>query len=86
MSKTFPRLSALCPLALFSALIFSPSIYAQTSGSGARYIPSEIEKAEPKVTKVIETAEVYFKQGEINLKEIAANRLAMNSTKPLIQS
>lgn len=69
MRKTFPRLSALAPLALFTALIFSPSLFAQTTGSGARYIPNEIEKADGVVSKVIEKAEVHFKQGEINLKD-----------------
>ncbi|HEV7842970.1 MAG TPA: lytic transglycosylase domain-containing protein, partial [Pyrinomonadaceae bacterium] len=69
MRKTFPRLSALAPLALFTALIFSPSLFAQTTGSGARYIPNEIEKADGVVSKVIDRAEVHFKQGEINLKD-----------------
>jgi membrane-bound lytic murein transglycosylase D len=69
MRKIFPRLSALTPLALFTALIFSPSIFAQTTGSGARYIPNEIEKADGAVSKVMERAEVHFKQGEINLKD-----------------
>lgn len=71
MRKTFPRLSALAPLALFTALIFSTSIFAQTptTGTGARYIPNEIEKADATVTKVIDRAEVHFKQGEINLKD-----------------
>jgi membrane-bound lytic murein transglycosylase D len=69
MTKTFPRLSALAPLALFTLLIFSPSLFAQTSGSGARYIPNEVEKADGAVSKVIDRAEVHFKQGEINLKD-----------------
>lgn len=71
MRKTFPRLSALAPLALFTAIIFSPSVFAQTptTGSGARYIPNEIEKADATVTKVIDRAEVHFKQGEINLRD-----------------
>jgi membrane-bound lytic murein transglycosylase D len=69
MRKTFPRLSALAPLALFTALIFSPSLFAQTTGSGARYIPNEIEKADGAVSKIMERAEVHFKQGEINLKD-----------------
>jgi membrane-bound lytic murein transglycosylase D len=69
MTKTFPRLSALAPLALFTLLIFSPSLFAQTAGSGARYIPNEVEKADGAVSKVIDRAEVHFKQGEINLKD-----------------
>src|ERR1043165_4642050 len=69
MRKTFPRLSVLAPLALFTVLIFSLSIFAQTTGSGARYIPNEIEKSDGAVSKIMEKAEVHFKQGEINLKD-----------------
>jgi membrane-bound lytic murein transglycosylase D len=69
MRKTFPRLSVLAPLALLAALIFSLSISAQTTGSGARYIPNEVEKSDAAVTGVINKAEVHFKQGEINLKD-----------------
>jgi membrane-bound lytic murein transglycosylase D len=69
MRKTFPRLSVLAPLALFTVLIFSLNIFAQTTGSGARYIPNEIEKSDGAVSKIMEKAEVHFKQGEINLKD-----------------
>lgn len=71
MTKTFPRLSALAPLSLFIALIFSPSLFAQTptTGSGARYIPNEIEKADGAVSKVIDRAEDHFKKGKLNLDD-----------------
>ena len=71
MTKTSPRLSVLTLSALFITLIFSSAIFAQSpaTGSGARYIPNEIEKSDGAVSKVMERAEVHFKQGEINLKD-----------------
>src|ERR1051325_7105518 len=56
---------------LFAAGLFSPAIIqAQGLGaSSAREITNEVQKAEPRVDQLIERAEAYFKQGELNLED-----------------
>ncbi len=54
--------------AFFAATIFFPGII-QAQGSSAREIPTEIQKAEPRVDQVIDRAETYFKQGKLNLED-----------------
>jgi len=54
--------------AFFAATIFFPGII-KAQGSSAREIPTEIQKAEPRVDQVIDRAETYFKQGKLNLED-----------------
>jgi len=57
--------------ALFAALtIPSLSGLAQApGGSSARYIPSEIEKSDARVTELIAKAEDHFRKGKLNLED-----------------
>src|SRR4051812_32387966 len=57
--------------ALFAALtIPSLSGLAQApGGSSARYIPSEIEKSDARVTQLIAKAEDHFRKGKLNLED-----------------
>jgi membrane-bound lytic murein transglycosylase D len=50
-------------------VLFPAIIKAQVPGSSAREIPTEIQKAEPRVDQVIDRAETYFKQGKLNLED-----------------
>jgi membrane-bound lytic murein transglycosylase D len=50
-------------------VFFPVIIKAQVPGSSAREIPTEIQKAEPRVDQVIDRAETYFKQGKLNLED-----------------
>jgi membrane-bound lytic murein transglycosylase D len=54
-------MALVAPAALVSAQI--------PSGSSARAIPNEVEKADARVLQVMSRAEVHFKQGELNLKD-----------------
>ncbi|PYS23090.1 MAG: hypothetical protein DMF72_10960 [Acidobacteria bacterium] len=54
--------------AFFAATVFFPAII-QAQGSSAREIPTEVQKAEPRVDQVIDRAETYFKQGKLNLED-----------------
>lgn len=54
--------------AFFAATFLFPAII-QAQGSSAREIPTEIQKAEPRVDQVIDRAETYFKQGKLNLED-----------------
>ncbi|HEX8141167.1 MAG TPA: transglycosylase SLT domain-containing protein [Pyrinomonadaceae bacterium] len=69
MTTSFPRLIARA--ALFLALVAPAAIVSAQipSGSSARSIPTEVEKADARVMQVIARAEVHFKQGELNLKD-----------------
>ena len=68
MITSFPRLIA---RAAFVLALIAPAaiINGQTSGSSARYIPTEVEKLDGRVAQVIEKAEVHFKQGQLNLAD-----------------
>jgi membrane-bound lytic murein transglycosylase D len=68
MITSFPRLIA---RAAFVLALIAPAaiINAQTSGSSARYIPTEVEKLDGRVAQVIDKAEVHFKQGQLNLAD-----------------
>src|SRR3989441_2200139 len=54
--------------AFFAATVLFPGII-QAQGSSAREIPTEVQKAEPRVDQVIDRAETYFKQGKLNLED-----------------
>jgi hypothetical protein len=68
MITSFPRFVA--RVGFFIALI-TPAAFvnAQTSGSSARYIPTEIEKLDGRVTQVINKAEDHFRKGKLNLDD-----------------
>src|SRR5687768_10232510 len=68
MTKSFPR--AIIRAALFVALSLSAtSLYAQIpSGSSARSIPTEVERADARVIQLIDQSEARFKEGELHLK------------------
>jgi membrane-bound lytic murein transglycosylase D len=67
MTRT--RLS-LAVSALFAAsLLFPAIIQAQPAGSAGRDIPTEIQKAEPRVDQVIERANDHFRKGKLNLED-----------------
>ncbi|HKC65689.1 MAG TPA: hypothetical protein VKB86_18755, partial [Pyrinomonadaceae bacterium] len=61
---------ALIRAALFVALAFSATnIFAQIpAGSSERAIPTEVERYDAAVAKLIDQAEARFKEGELNLK------------------
>lgn len=66
----FPRFIA--RVALVSALMVVPMAnnFGQIpAGSSARTIPNEIEKASPRVTQIIATAEDHFRKGKLNLED-----------------
>ncbi|HEY6190503.1 MAG TPA: transglycosylase SLT domain-containing protein [Pyrinomonadaceae bacterium] len=69
MTTCFPRLIARA--ALLVALVAPAALVSAQipSGSSARAIPNEVEKADTRVLQVISKAEVHFKQGELNLKD-----------------
>ena len=64
----FPRLIA---RAAFLIALATPAAFvnAQTSGSSARYIPTEVEKLDGRVTQVINKAEDHFRKGKLNLDD-----------------
>ena len=67
MINSFPR--AINRAALFVALAFSINVYAQIpAGSSERAIPTEVERYDAAVAKLIEQAEARFKEGELHLK------------------
>jgi membrane-bound lytic murein transglycosylase D len=68
MKTGFPRLIARA--ALFAALVAPASLYAQIpTGSSARSIPNEIERADVRVSQLITRAEDHFKRGKLNLDD-----------------
>ena len=68
MITSFPRLIARA--GFFIALIIPAAfINAQTSGSSARFIPTEVEKLDGRVTQVINKAEDHFRKGKLNLDD-----------------
>src|SRR5215213_5625333 len=69
MTTCFPRLIARA--ALLVALVAPAALVSAQipSGSSARAIPNEVEKADTRVLQVMSKAEVHFKQGELNLKD-----------------
>ena len=68
MLTSFPRLIA---RAAFLIALVTPSAFlnAQTTGSSARYIPTEVEKLDGRVTQVINKAEDHFRKGKLNLDD-----------------
>jgi membrane-bound lytic murein transglycosylase D len=63
----FPR--AIARVTLISALVATAtSTFGQIPvGSSARTIPSEVEKADPRVSQIISKAEDHFRKGKLNL-------------------
>ncbi len=68
MRTSFPRFIA---RALFITALITPAaiIKAQTSGSSARYIPTEVEKLDGRVSQVINKSEDHFRKGKLNLDD-----------------
>lgn len=68
MMTSFPR--KVTYAAFLIALIAPASIInAQTSGSSARYIPTEVERLDGRVTQIINKAEDHFRKGKLNLDD-----------------
>ena len=69
MITSFPTLIA--RVTLFTVLVVpAVSIYAQIpAGSSARDIPTAVQQSEDRVSKVITTAEDYFRRGKLNLED-----------------
>src|SRR5882724_11971939 len=69
MITSFPTLIA--RITLLTALVVSAaSVYAQIpAGSSARDIPTAVQQSEDHVSKVISTAEDYFRRGKLNLED-----------------
>ncbi|HEY0544849.1 MAG TPA: transglycosylase SLT domain-containing protein [Pyrinomonadaceae bacterium] len=68
MKTSFPRLIA-CAALMATLIAPAALINAQTTGSSARYIPTEVEKLDGRVTQVIDKAETFYKQGQLNLAD-----------------
>ena len=69
MTSNVPRFNLRALLAV-AALCFPAIIQAQIpSGSSAREIPNEIQKAEPQVEQIIERANDHFRRGKLNLED-----------------
>ncbi|HEX8495422.1 MAG TPA: transglycosylase SLT domain-containing protein [Pyrinomonadaceae bacterium] len=66
MTTSFPRLIARTALFVVLSALAVLNIYAQ--GSSARYIPTEQEKADLRVTNIINKAETHFKNGKLELE------------------
>jgi membrane-bound lytic murein transglycosylase D len=67
MTTSFPRV--IIRAALFMALALSATnLYAQIPASSARSIPTEVDKYDAPVARLIEQAEARFKEGELHLK------------------
>src|SRR2546425_452244 len=69
MSTSFPR--SLARVALLTALVgAAANTFGQIpAGSSARNIPTEVEKAEVRVTQIIARAEDHFRKGKLNLED-----------------
>lgn len=68
MITSFPRLIARAGFVI--ALILPAAlINAQSSGSSARFIPTEVEKLDGRVTQVINKSEDHFRKGKLNLDD-----------------
>ena len=68
MKTSFPRLFASFGV-LIALILPTAFINAQTSGSSARFIPTEVEKLDGRVTQVINRAEDHFRKGKLNLDD-----------------
>jgi membrane-bound lytic murein transglycosylase D len=68
MRTSFPRLLSL--LAIFAMLV-SPlaNTYAQSLPSSLRTTVNDVERDNPRVLQIMETAEQHYKLGELNLKD-----------------
>ena len=68
MRMSIPRLLSL--LAMFTTLVSPVSTaYAQNLPSSLRTTASDVERDNPRVLQIIETAEQHYKLGELNLKD-----------------
>ncbi len=66
MTTSFPRFIARTALLVVFTALSVLNLYAQ--GSSARYIPTEQEKADLRVTNIINKAETHFKNGKLELE------------------
>lgn len=66
MSTSFPRVIARTSLFVVFIALIALNVYGQ--GSSARYIPTEQEKADLRVTNIINKAETHFKNGKLELE------------------
>src|SRR5947209_4456484 len=69
MSASLPRV--LAPVVISGLILTAVAgVSAQIpAGSSARSIPTEVEKSEVQVTKIISTAEDHFRKGKLNLED-----------------
>src|SRR5258705_1491565 len=69
MSASFPH--SMAPLALFALLVASAanSSAQMPAASSARYIPTEVEQSDSRVSQVISKAEDHFRKGKLNLED-----------------
>ncbi len=68
MKTSFPRLIA-CTGIIMGLMAPTAILNAQTSGSSARFIPTEVEKLDGRVSQVINRAEDHFRKGQLNLDD-----------------
>ncbi|HEY0408437.1 MAG TPA: transglycosylase SLT domain-containing protein [Pyrinomonadaceae bacterium] len=66
MTTSFPRFIARAALFVAFTTLVILNVYGQ--GSSARYIPTEQEKADLRVTNIINKAETHFKNGKLELE------------------
>lgn len=67
MRTSFPRV--VLRAALFVALSAPISVLQAQTASSARYIPSEVEKLDGRVTQIIGKADDHFRKGQLNLND-----------------
>ncbi|HEX7998444.1 MAG TPA: transglycosylase SLT domain-containing protein [Pyrinomonadaceae bacterium] len=66
MTTSFPRFIARTTLFVVFTALIALNVYGQ--GSSARYIPTEQEKADLRVSNIINKAETHFKNGKLELE------------------
>ncbi|MBD0325523.1 MAG: lytic transglycosylase domain-containing protein, partial [Pyrinomonadaceae bacterium] len=66
MTTSFPRFIARATLFVVFTALIALNVYGQASS--ARYIPTEQEKADLRVTNIINKAETHFKNGKLELE------------------
>src|SRR6185295_13456785 len=69
MVSSFPRL-VVCAAVLISIVSAATVVPAQIpTGSSARYIPTDVEKTNARVSQIIARAEDHFRKGKLNLDD-----------------
>jgi membrane-bound lytic murein transglycosylase D len=66
MTTSFPRFIARTTMVVVFTALIALNVYGQ--GSSARYIPTEQEKADLRVSNIINKAETHFKNGKLELE------------------